>query len=131
MSILMEQHVLYDLYEGSIDDVAIFEQCGILSYINPGDSLSVDKGFTIQDLLLPKGATIHLPAFSGKRNSLTKEELIATKRIAVARIHVERFNERLKTFRLIDRTIPQTLSPIISLCSILPCKFSGLFMQVG
>ena len=30
---------VFDLYEGSIDDVAILEQCGILSYINPGDSL--------------------------------------------------------------------------------------------
>ena len=103
-----------DLYEGSIHDVAIFDQCGILSYINPGDSLLVDKGITIQDLLLPKGATLHIPAFLGKRNSLTKEELIATKRVAVARIHVEKFNERLKKCRLIDRTISQTLSPIAS-----------------
>ena len=103
-----------DLYEGNSDDVANFEQCGILSYINHDDSLLVDKVFTIQDLLLPKGATIHIPAFLGKRNSLTKEELIATKCIAVARIHVERFNERLREFRLIDRTIPQTISPIAS-----------------
>ena len=103
-----------DLYEGSIDDVSIFEQCGILSHINPGDSLLADKGFTVQDLLLPKQATIYIPPFLGKRDSFTKEEIIQTKRIAKARIHVERFNERLKTFRLIDRTIPQTLGPIAS-----------------
>ena len=33
-----------DLYEGSIDDVTLFSQCGILNYINTGDSLLVDKG---------------------------------------------------------------------------------------
>ena len=71
-----------DLYEGSIDDVSIFEQCGILSHINPGDSLLVHKGFTVQDLLLPKQATIYIPPFLGKRDSFTKEEIIQTKHIA-------------------------------------------------
>ncbi|XP_012563536.2 uncharacterized protein LOC100198014 [Hydra vulgaris] len=98
-----------NLFEGSIDDVTIFQQCGILSFINPGDSLLVDKGFTIQDLLLPKQATIYIPAFFGKRKSLTKEELIAK-----ARIHIERFNERLKKFSFINGTIPQKPSPIAS-----------------
>ena len=37
-----------DLFEGSISDVDIFDQCGILQQINPGDALLVDKGFTIQ-----------------------------------------------------------------------------------
>ena len=38
-----------DLFEGSIRDVVdIFDQCGILQQINPGDALLVDKGFTIQ-----------------------------------------------------------------------------------
>ena len=103
-----------DLYEGSIDDVTIFKRCGILNHINPGDSLLVDKGFTIQDLLLPIQATIHIPPFLGKRDAFTKEEVMLTKRIAKARIHVERFNERLKKFRLLDRVIPLVLSPMAS-----------------
>ena len=103
-----------DLYEGSIDDVTIFKRCGILNDINPGDSLLVDKGFTIQDLLLPIQATIHIPPFLGKRDAFTKEEVMLTKRIAKARIHVERFNERLKKFRLLDRVIPLVLSPMAS-----------------
>ena len=35
-----------DLYEGSINDVTLFSQWGVLNYINTGDSLLVDKGFT-------------------------------------------------------------------------------------
>ena len=85
-----------DLYEGSIGDVAIFEQCGIMKHINPQDAFLVDKGFTIQHLLLSKQATIFIPPFLGKREKFTKEEVLLTKRIAKARIHVERFNERLK-----------------------------------
>ena len=41
-----------DLFEGSISDVDIFDQCGILQQINPGDAVLVDKGFTIQHLFL-------------------------------------------------------------------------------
>ena len=37
-----------DLFEGGIDDVNIFEQSGILDHIHPGDTLLVDKGFTIK-----------------------------------------------------------------------------------
>ena len=43
-----------DLFEGSIDDVKHFKESGILEYIQPGNSLLVDRGFTIQELLLPK-----------------------------------------------------------------------------
>ena len=34
-----------DLFEGSISDVDIFEQCGILQHVNLKDSFLVDKGF--------------------------------------------------------------------------------------
>lgn len=36
-----------DLYEGSVSDVDIFEKCGILQHIEPGDVLLVDKGFKV------------------------------------------------------------------------------------
>ncbi|EDO36466.1 predicted protein [Nematostella vectensis] len=110
-----------DLFEGSIDDVSIFRESGILKHINPGDAILVDKGFTVQDLLFNKQATIHIPPFLGKRDCLTKEEELATKRIAKARIHVERFNERLKKFRLIGNIIPLNLSSIASQLVYVSC----------
>ena len=78
-----------DLYEGSIDDVTLFSQCGILNYINTGDSLLVDKGFTVQDLLTPCQATVFIPPFLGKHATFRKNEILLNKRIAKARIHVE------------------------------------------
>ena len=55
-----------DLYEGSLDDNAITQRCGILDYIEPGDLLLVDKGFGIQDLVHEKQATIKIPPFLEK-----------------------------------------------------------------
>ena len=63
---------------GSISDVDIFEQCGILQHVNLKDSFLVDKGFIVQHLLLPKQATIFIPPFLGKREKFTKEEVMLT-----------------------------------------------------
>ena len=52
-------------FEGSIHDVSIFKKSGILDFINPVDSILVDKGFTVQELLLPKQATLFIPPFLG------------------------------------------------------------------
>ena len=118
-----------DLYEGSIDDVRIFQESGILNFIKPGDSILVDKGFTVQELLLVKQAKVFIPPFLGKRDKFTKEAILLTKKIAKARIHVERFNERLKKFRLLDKTIPLILTPIVSqlVCCLLLGKLPRLF----
>uniref|UniRef100_A0A7M5UW80 DDE Tnp4 domain-containing protein n=1 Tax=Clytia hemisphaerica TaxID=252671 RepID=A0A7M5UW80_9CNID len=58
---------------------------------------------------------------TSKREKFTKEEIILTKRIAKARIHVERFNERLKKFRLIDRIIPLSLAHMASQLVFVGC----------
>ena len=34
-----------DLYEGSIDDVTIFKECGFLDQVEPGDQYLVDPPF--------------------------------------------------------------------------------------
>ena len=99
-----------DLFEGSIDDVEITKQCGILDHFQPGDLVMVDKGFkNIEELLLERQASIAIPPFLGKRKKFTEAEEMLTRKIAKARIHVERYNERVKKFKLIGNTIPLNL----------------------
>ena len=101
-----------DLFEGDIDDVQIFKDCGILKYLNPGDVVMADRGFTVRELLNPRQVTLKIPSFLKGRSSLTAAEELETRRIAKARIHVERFNERLKQFRLVGRKIPLSFAPL-------------------
>lgn len=110
-----------DLYEGSIDDVKIFKESGILKHIRPNDIILVDRGFTIQDLLNPLQASVKIPAFLKGRDSLSVAEELATRKIAKARIHVERFNERLKQFRLVGRIIPLSLAPLATQMVVVAC----------
>lgn len=101
-----------DLYEGDISDVQIFKECGILKHINPGDVILADRGFTVQHLLNPLHAYLKIPSFLKGRSNLSAAEELETRKIAKARIHVERFNERIKQFRLIGRKIPLSLAPL-------------------
>ena len=50
-----------DLFESSIIDMDIYDQCGIFQQINPGDALLVEKGFTVQYFLLTNEAAIFIP----------------------------------------------------------------------
>ena len=101
-----------DLFEDSISDRATVEKSGFLDFINPGDMVLADRGFLIEDLLLTRQASLNIPPFLGKRKKFTAQEELKTRRIAKARIHVERVIERIKKFKLLSGKIPLTLAPI-------------------
>ena len=87
------------LFPGSVSDKSLVQESGLLEHFVPGDLILADKGFLIQDLL-PRGVSVNIPPFvnCGK---FTESEARATKSIARCRIHVERANARLKSFRIL------------------------------
>uniref|UniRef100_A0AAV2J7E1 DDE Tnp4 domain-containing protein n=1 Tax=Knipowitschia caucasica TaxID=637954 RepID=A0AAV2J7E1_KNICA len=109
-----------DLYGGSASDDHIFEKCGILQHIEPGDVLLLDKGFSVQDLLQSRQATAQTPTFLRQRANPKAAEK-TTMRVAQARVHVERFRKRLQKFALLGRTIPRHLCPIASQAVYVGC----------
>ena len=110
-----------DLYEGSISDRAIVEKCGFIDTLNPCDLILADRGFLIEDLLLKQGASLNIPPFLGKRAKFTAQEELKTRRIAKARIHVERVIERIKKFKLLSGNIPLSLSHISNQLVFVAC----------
>ena len=103
-----------DMYEGSISDKEIIKKCGFLDKLNPGDLVIADRGFDIKDLLQTRKVHLNIPPFLMNRVRLTAQEEILTKRIARVRIHVERAIERMKKFKIIGRTLPLCLKPVVS-----------------
>ena len=110
-----------DLFEGSISDRSIVEKSGFLDYINPGDLVLANRGFTIEDLLMRRQAVLNIPPFLGKRDKFTAQEELTTRRIAKARIHVERVIERVKKFKLLGGNIPLSLSPLADQLVFVAC----------
>lgn len=101
-----------DLLEGDIDDVQIFKESGLMKHLQPHDVVLADRGFTVRELLNPLQVGLKIPSFLKGRKSLSAAEELETRRIAKARIHVERFNERLKQFKIVGRKIPLSIAPL-------------------
>ena len=114
-----------DLFEGDIDDIQIFRDCGIMKYLEPYDVVLADRGFTVRELLNPLQVELRIPSFLKGRGSLSAAEELETHRIAKARIHGERFNERLKQFRIIGRKIPVTLAPLATQMVVVAARDKG------
>lgn len=110
-----------DAFEGSISDRELTIQSGLLEKINPGDLIMADRGFTIKDILQEKGADLNIPPFLAGRDKFTAQEELETKRIAKGRIHVERFIEKLKKYRIFQKTIPLSVAPVFSQMVFVGC----------
>ena len=65
-----------------------------------------DKGFYVQDLFLSCHVKCVLPPSVRRKRQFTRSEVYQGKRIARARIHIERVMDRLKEFRLLYHVLP-------------------------
>ncbi|XP_055837913.1 uncharacterized protein LOC129906265 [Episyrphus balteatus] len=106
---------------GRSSDKAIINRSDLLSKLEPGDALRVDKGFMIGDELNKAGIEIIRPKFHFE--PFSGEDVRRNTRIAAARVHVENKFARLKMFKILsDKThsfvIPYIDDIMIVLCSL-------------
>ena len=101
-----------DLYGGAATDKFIVNDCGFLNLIEPGDNVMADRGFDIHAELGQRGAYLNIPPFREGQFQLSSEKVETTRRIAEVRIHVERAIQRIKTFHILDGTLPLSLQAV-------------------
>jgi len=91
-----------DLFTGNTSDKEIVVQSGILNTLEVGDLVLADKGFLIHDVL-PPGVTVNLPSFlPSDSRQFSREQVVQSRAISRARIHVERAIQRVKEFNMLD-----------------------------
>ncbi|KAK3107302.1 hypothetical protein FSP39_011470 [Pinctada imbricata] len=130
-----------ELFTGSISDKAITEQSGfydvILSlkskgYINDGNAVMADKGFTIKDGLAEFGIALNIPPHASSGKQMSVSDTILTQKIAKHRVHIERLIAKIKTYKIISDCIPtslfQNINKIWSVCSYLTL-FQDVFVK--
>ena len=86
----------------------------LLSTVGCGKSVMADKGFDIQDLLVPYGVKLNIPPFKRAGQQMVLEDVQKTQQIAKVRIHIERLMERIKEFNVLSEVIPLSLFPSIN-----------------
>jgi hypothetical protein len=109
-----------DAYPGSWIDERITEDCGIMDMLNPGDVVLADKGFNahcdfyLRDILLVRPISLREGGFD-------KEESDLSRKIASARVHVERAMRRAKAFSFFHGPLKQTQLRNISMAFKVVC----------
>ena len=113
-----------DIYVGRSSDKQIVKDCGILGILEPGDDVMADRGFDIENLM-PEGVTLNIPPFMGDRPQLSLEDEIKTRKIASGRIHVERLIRRIKTYRILQSTLPINMSAEFNKIWVICCYLTN------
>ena len=113
------------LFPGSISDKELTRQSGILDILEVGDSVMADKGFNIEEDLIPIGVRLNIPPFLRGKSQFSAKELIETRRVASLRIHVERAMERIKNYHIFDRTLPVSLTNIADRMFYICCTLTN------
>ena len=112
---------LSKVYPGRVSDAKIFKESNLVSMLESGDKIMADKGFP-DVKLQEEQITIIPPRAKRNQEQFSKEELENCKKIASARIHVERVIQRIKIFNILNNVIPRNLLPvmpqIISVCAM-------------
>lgn len=98
-----------DLFGGNISDKELTSQCGLLDYLEGGDSVMADRGFNISELLDTKGVTLNIPPkLTDPSGQLSGAHHVKTHRIALVRVHVERAIGRVKNFKILE-SVPNSM----------------------
>jgi hypothetical protein len=92
-------------------------------YLNQGDAIMADKGFTIAEELGKIRINLNIPPFVSSGSQLSQADVSLTQKIAQHRIHVERAIRRIRTFKFISSCIPTSVfasvNKIWTVCALL------------
>ena len=127
----MEQLFLYLLHMKDPYWRVLVEFSGLLEKLEVGNEIMADKGFDIQDLLVPLGVRLNIPPFLKSGSQFSTDDVLRTKKVAKLRIHVERAIGRIKEFRIFHPVIPATMwdstNELVYVWAML-CNFSPLLV---
>ncbi|XP_068728147.1 uncharacterized protein [Montipora capricornis] len=113
---------LSELWGVRVSDKQITRESGVLHILEARDNVMVNRGFDISDIV-SGGVTVNMPPFLAGRQEMTASETKNTMSIASVQIHVERAIGCIKTYHILDGTLPNTLSSfatqIATVCGLL------------
>ena len=113
-------------YGGRVSDKAIFEQSNLIHLLEPGDGIMVDRGFLVDEICSSYNVQCIRPPFMRNTTQLSESESRLTQGIARARVHIERSNQRIKTFDVLGGIMPRNLVPFATQISTIICATVNL-----
>lgn len=101
-------------YGGRASDKLIFSESGLIQMLEPSvDAIMADKGFLIEEICENNFIQLIRPPFLRNKKQFSCEEAKLCRKIASARVHVERVIQRIKLFNIFKSTLPYHLLNLI------------------
>ncbi|CAI6346541.1 unnamed protein product [Macrosiphum euphorbiae] len=94
------------------------------------DGIMVDKGFLIDDLCLEKQIDLIRPPFLKNKIQFSKAEALLNKDIASARVHIERINQRIKSFKIFQSKFSWSRNYLANDIMIIICGMCNLSSSI-
>ena len=82
---------------------------GFIRHLMYGDLVLADRGFDIAEDLSLVGASLAIPPFTKGKRQLSQSEVEQARALSRVRIHVERAIGRIKTYKILQSTLPISL----------------------
>lgn len=106
---------------GRVSDKVITLRSGLLDLLENGDQVMADRGFLIDDAVAAKNAVLIRPAFTKGHKQMPVKSIEDSRQQSTLRIHVERLNERLKNFDILNTKMALVMVPhadsIVTICA--------------
>lgn len=94
------------------------------------DAIMVDKGFLIDDVCHFNQIELIRPPFLRQQKQLSATEAIFNAKIASARVHIERSNQRIKIFNILSGTLKWSLVPYVKDIFTIICGITNLSSSI-
>ena len=113
---------------GRASDKLITRVSGFYTLLKRDYLILADRGFPIREDLMTYYCHLEIPPSSSGLHQMSEGDVVKTKDVANARIHVERAIGRMKRYSILTNKLPITLVPLIdditiicaALCNLLP-----------
>lgn len=113
-------------YGGRASDKIIFENSNLIEKLEENSSIMVDKGFLIDNICFEHNIKLYRPPFLRSKKQLDQNESHYNTKIAAARVHIERTNQRIKIFNVLSGKLPWGLVHCVNDIFIIACAVTNL-----
>jgi len=116
-----------EAFGGRASDKTIFNHSEILKNLeSTRDAVMVDRGFLIDDECMQRRIQLIRPSFLKNKQQLSEEEALQNREIACARVHIERMNQRIKQFQILNNKFPWFFINYIDDIFVICCGLANL-----
>ena len=75
-------------WSGKVSDKEITNRSNFYDFAQNGDMVMADRGFTVEEELATRGATLKIPAFTKNKKQMSAKDVHNSRKISNVRIHV-------------------------------------------